>query len=57
MGYYSKNIHEGSVDVDNAVGIDCGSTGQAEWRGKYWDNCNSINNKIFKKRKQEGNLI
>ena len=40
--------------MDNSVGIDCGSGGRAGWRGekgKNWDNCNSINNKIFKLKK------
>ena len=36
--------------MDNVVGIDYGSGEWAGWKGvkgKYWGNCNSINNKIF----------
>ena len=39
------------MDLDNHVGIDCGSGGQAEWRGAKGEklgNCNRINNKICK---------
>ena len=42
------------MDMDNSVGIDCGNGEQAGWRGskgENWDNCNSINNKIFKLNK------
>ena len=38
------------MDMDNGVGTDYGSGGPAGWRGAKgdnWDNCNSINNKIF----------
>ena len=38
--------------MDNSVGSGCGSEvgglGGGGQRGKNWDNCNSINNKIFK---------
>ena len=33
------------MDMDNGVGIDCGSGGWAGWRrekGENWDNCNRI---------------
>ena len=36
--------------MDKGGGIACGSEGRAGWRGikrENWDNCNSINNKIF----------
>ena len=39
-----------TVDMDNGIGIDLGNGGWAEWRGakgENWDNCNSINNKVF----------
>ena len=38
--------------MDNSVGIDYGSGGQAGWRGvkvDKWDYYDSINNKKFKK--------
>ena len=46
-------MYEGPMDVDNRVGTDCG-VGAGWWRGakgEKWDNCNSINNKIFFKKK------
>ena len=37
--------------MDNDVGIDCGSEGQAGWRrveGENWDNCDGVkNNKMY----------
>ena len=44
----SKNIHEGSMDMDNGVNIDCeagGRVGGEGQREKTRDNYNSINNK------------
>ena len=43
------------MDMDNGVGTDYESRGQAGWRelnGGKWHNCNSINNKIFKKERK-----
>ena len=42
------------MDMDNGVGIDRGSGGQVgggRQRGKNWDNCNSISNKVLKEKK------
>ena len=38
------------MDMDNGVGIDCGWGGRlggGGQEGEGWDNCNSINTKIF----------
>ena len=42
------------MDMDNGEGTDYGSGGRLGGegqRGKKWDNCNSINNKILRKIK------
>ena len=44
------------MNVDNGVGIDYGSGGGLGGRGaktENWDNCSSINNKIFLKTCRE----
>ena len=46
------------MDMDNSVGNDsgcrgwagCGWTGCTWAKGGNWDNCNSMNNKIFKRK-------
>ena len=49
-------MYEELVEMENmeiSVGIDCesgGGLGRGRWKGKNWDNCNSINNDIIKKR-------
>ena len=44
------------MDMDNAVGIDCGSRGWTRQRramGENWYNCNRINENNKKKLKKE----
>ena len=41
----SKNMHEWPMDMNNNVGIDCGSvgwTGKKRTKGGKWDNSNRI---------------
>ena len=49
----TKNMYEWLTDMDNSVGIDCGSgggMGRIGQRGKYWDSCNRIiKNDLIKK--------
>ena len=44
-----KNLHAGSMDVNKGVGIvsgNRGALGASRERGKNWDKCDSIINKI-----------
>ena len=48
------------MDMDNGDGTDYGSGGQAWWRGamgEKWDNCNSINDKIKKLKRNPTKAI
>ena len=49
----TKNMYEWLTDMDNSVGIDCGSEGGMGGEGqkeKNWDNCKSITIKMIKNK-------